>query len=37
VHLQGLTGLQTLVLGKHVTDAGVTQLQAALPECKIHR
>ncbi len=36
-HLQGLTVLETLVLGKHVTDAGVKKLQAALPECKIHR
>ena len=36
VHLKGMTKLQTLFLsGTKITDAGVTDLQKALPNCKI--
>jgi hypothetical protein len=36
--LAGLKGLQALHLGgTKVTDAGVTQLQKALPKCRIYR
>jgi hypothetical protein len=35
-HLKGLTSLQSLYLQKpKVTDAGVKDLQSALPKCKI--
>ena len=38
VHLKGMTGLQTLYLrGTKVTDAGVADLQKALPNCKIEK
>ena len=38
VHLKGLTGLQTLFLGgTKITDAGVADLQKALPNCKISK
>jgi len=38
VNLKGLTKLETLWLeGTHVTDAGVAELQKALPDCKIKR
>ncbi len=37
-HLEGLTGLQSLLLsGTQVTDAGVSEFQKALPNCKIIR
>jgi len=36
-HLKGLTSLKTLTLGgTQVTDAGVKELQAALPNCSIY-
>ena len=36
VHLKGMTGLSMLLLqGTKVTDAGVADLQKALPDCKI--
>ena len=35
VHLKGLTKLQSLDLPKQITDAGVADLQKALPNCKI--
>jgi len=36
VHLKGLTSLQSLYLGNtQVTDAGVNELQKALPNCQI--
>ena len=38
VHLKGLTGLQSLGLsGPKITDAGVADLQKALPNCKIYK
>ena len=38
VNLKGLTKLETLwPEGTHVTDAGVAELQKALPDCKIKR
>jgi len=38
VHLKGLTKLQGLNLGNtQVTDAGVAELQKALPNCEIMR
>ena len=38
VHLKGLTGLQTLGLGStKITDAGVADLQKALPNCRIRK
>jgi hypothetical protein len=38
VHLKGLTNLKQLVLkGTKVTDAGVAELQKALPNCKISK
>jgi hypothetical protein len=37
-HLKGLTSLKLLVLpDARVTDAGVTELKKALPNCHIHR
>ena len=35
VHLKGLTNLQGLVLPKQISDAGIAELQTALPNCKI--
>ena len=36
VHLKELTSLETLTLSEtQVTDAGVAELQQALPDCKI--
>ncbi len=36
VHLKGLTNLYLLVLyGTRITDAGVAELQKALPDCEI--
>jgi len=36
MHLKGLTGLKNLnLIATKVTDAGVKQLQQALPNCKI--
>ncbi|MEE3369013.1 MAG: hypothetical protein VX346_06690 [Planctomycetota bacterium] len=37
VHLQNLTNLRSLVLGGRITDAGVAELQKALPNCDIER
>ena len=37
VHLKGLTKLQSLDLPKQITDAGVADLQKALPNCKIRK
>ncbi len=38
VHLKGLTSLETLwLIGTQVTDAGVQDLQKALPNCQIFR
>ena len=38
VHLKGLTNLQSLsLISTKVTDAGVKDLQAALPNCKIEK
>ena len=37
VHLKGLTNLQGLVLPKQITDAGIAELQEALPNCDINR
>jgi len=38
VHLKGLTSLQTLETRKtKVTPAGVADLQAVLPKCKIRK
>ncbi len=38
VHLTGLTNLQTLNFSfTKITDAGVAELQKALPNCKISR
>jgi internalin A len=35
-HLTGLTGLETLNLSEtQVTDAGISELQKALPNCRI--
>tara|TARA_B100001123_G_C15315936_1_gene1026123 strand:+ start:3047 stop:3181 length:135 start_codon:yes stop_codon:yes gene_type:complete len=37
-HLKELVNLQTLYLGgTKVTDAGVAELQKALPDCKIYK
>ena len=37
-HFKGLTNLQELALhGTQVTDAGVTELKKALPNCQISR
>jgi len=37
VHLKGLNRLQPLYLyGSQVTDAGIAELQQALPNCKIN-
>ena len=37
VHLQGLTGLRLLYLrSPQVTNAGVTRLRQALPNCRIY-
>ena len=35
VHLKGLTNLQGLVLPKQISDAGIAELQQALPNCDI--
>jgi len=35
VHLKGLNKLEMLALPKNITDAGVAELQKALPDCKI--
>jgi len=36
VHLKGLTGLQTLYLNRtKVTDAGISDLQKSLPNCRV--
>ena len=38
VHLKGLTRLETLTLGgTKITEAGVAELQKALPNCKISK
>jgi Leucine-rich repeat (LRR) protein len=38
VHLKGLTNLQQLYLeDTQITDAGVADLQKALPNCKIYK
>jgi hypothetical protein len=38
VQLKGLTELQKLILyGPFITDAGVANLQKALPNCKIYK
>ena len=38
VHLKGLTNLQELDLSRtRTTDAGVAELQKALPNCKIEK
>jgi len=37
VYLKGLTNLTFLTLSKEVTDAGVAELQKALPNCVISR
>ena len=38
VHLKGLTRLETLTLGgTKITEAGVAELQKALPNCKIEK
>ena len=38
VHLKGLTRLEMLTLGgTKITDAGVTDLQKALPNCEIEK
>ena len=40
VHLKGLTKLQAFKIGgfgQEITDAGVADLQKALPNCKIYR
>ena len=38
MHLKGLTGLQVLFLmNTKVTDAGVADLQKALPDCQIFK
>ena len=40
VHLKGLTKLQAFKIGgfgQEITDAGIADLQKALPNCKIYR
>ena len=37
VHLKGMTNLQRLGLPRQITDAGLTELQQALPDCRIKK
>ena len=37
VHLKGLTNLQKLIISGSITDAGVADLQKALPNCEISK
>ena len=36
-HLKGLTNLQKLIISGSITDAGVADLQKALPNCEISK
>jgi len=37
IHLKSLTSKKKLALGSQITDAGMKEIKAALPECRIMR